>query len=161
MALMTLLRKTPPVFFLLSSLVGSAYAMAPIHPYTPPQPVPGAATQTRAYAGIRWLFGAKIAFEGMLGIQNVRVNASGNLEGGEVMLATPINSADGITLKVSYLKGDINGQSMIGLGYRTGSGWLGGVGYMAPFGMVDIDYSLLNGFMPSVGVHTLDKYSKP
>jgi hypothetical protein len=126
---------------------------------------PNKDTQTRAYAGLVWVFNNKASMKPdlTLGVQSLRVKSSDSVSGADLNLRFKIE--DGLKLdsnRLSYVGGERNAQGQLGFGYSyTHKSWLTTGAVSGPFSKAGTDYVYgKKVFEPFIEVNTIKKPKK-
>jgi len=126
---------------------------------------PNKDTQTRAYAGLIWVFNNKASMKPdlTLGVQSLRVKSSDSVSGADLNLRFKIE--DGLKLdsnRLSYVGGERNAQGQLGFGYSyKHKSWLTTGAVSGPFSKAGTDYVYgKKVFEPFIEINTMKKPKK-
>jgi len=126
---------------------------------------PNKDTQTRAYAGLVWVFNNKASMKPdvTVGIQSLRVKSSDSVSGADLNLRFKMES--GLKLdsnRLSYVGGERSAQGQLGFGYSySQKSWLTTGAISGPFSKVGGDFILNKKlFDPFIEVNTMKKAKK-
>ena len=143
---------------------GTAYAgiSAPEPPPSEPALSSSSNTQTRAFAGLNWAFGAgPPRLDGVLGVARVRTKANDNSRG--VRASVNVGLTGGFTfqgVRVTGMAGKNNAMGEIGVGYGS-NGAFGTVGLWAPYVNIGADISFAGDLEGYAGLNTMGKWKAP
>lgn len=121
-------------------------------------------TENRALLGINWTFGSKAVPELVLGFRSMKIKTNGDASGAGVDLTFPLANGtiafDKVRLK--GIDGRYDGQGELGVGYSMiANSFLLTGGVQLPYVVGGADYLIYGGWVPYVGVNTVDRYRKP
>lgn len=153
--------KTLVAAFILSSGTAYAGALAP-EPPSEPASSSGSNTQTRAFAGLNWAFGAGPSrVDGIFGVARVRTKSNDNSRG--VRASVNVGLTGGFTfqgVRLTGMFGKNNAMAEIGIGYG-GNGAFGTAGLWVPYANIGADLSFAGDLEGYAGLHTLGKWKGP
>ena len=122
-------------------------------------------TQTRAYAGLIWVFNNKASIKPdvTVGVQTLRVKSSDSVSGADFSVRLKIE--DGLKLdsnRLSYVGGERNAQAQLGFGYSyTHKSWLTTGAVSGPYSKVGADYVFGKKVLePFIEINTMKKPKK-
>jgi hypothetical protein len=126
------------------------------------QPLPTSTTDTTAFVGLNWTFGASgSATEGVIGAARITTDSSGNSDGAK--LSVHMNLSNGLSfgkVKLTGMTGESDRMAELGAGFGTG-GFLGTAGLWMPYVNLGADLSFGGGLDGYVGFHTLGEWDAP
>lgn len=148
------------LFLLSTSIFAGSTPVAPVTNYSSAKD-----TQTRAYAGLVWVFNNKASIKPDLtvGVQTLRIKSSDSVSGADFNVRFKIQ--DGLKLdsnRLSYVGGERNAQGQLGFGYSYSQGsWLTTGAISGPYSKAGTDYVLGKKiFEPFLEINTLKKSKK-
>jgi len=122
-------------------------------------------TQTRAYAGLVWVFNNKASMKPdvTVGVQSLRVKSSDSVSGADLNLRFKLE--DGLKLdsnRLSYVGGERNIQGQLGFGYSySQKSWLTTGAVSGPFSKIGGDFIInKKSFDPFIEINTMKKPKK-
>lgn len=128
-----------------------------------PAPITTINSQSRddnsVFVGVNWNFGAREGLTGVLGYRIARVDEDNDVRGAVIDITVPLTGADLQLgeLHLKYLMGSDTLQGEAGFGYSfQGESLLLNGGLRGPYSTVGVDYLLEKGWMPYLGVTSLD-----
>jgi hypothetical protein len=141
---------------------GMAYAGA-IAPPPPAAALAGnSATQTRAFAGLNWAFGAGPSqVEGVVGVARVRTKANNQSRG--IRASVNFGLVGGFTfqsVRVTGMFGRNNAMGEVGVGYGP-SGAFGTTGLWVPYANIGANLSFAGDLSGYAGLHSMGKWTGP
>ena len=144
----------------------TAHAGASFPDPLPSEPAPSSGpssnTQTRAFAGLNWAFGAGTPrLDGVLGVARVRTKTNDRSRG--VRASVNVGLTGGFTfqgVRVTAMAGRDNAMGEVGFGYG-GNGAFGTVGLWAPYVNLGADLSFAGDLEGYAGLHSLGKWKGP
>lgn len=120
------------------------------------------ATQTRAFAGLNWAFGAgPPRVEGVVGVARVRTKANNRSSG--VRASVNFGLIGGLTfqsVRVTGMFGRNNAMGEIGAGYGTG-GAFATAGLWVPYANIGANLSFAGDLSGYAGLHSMGKWKGP
>lgn len=149
----------------LAAVLGTALlAPAALAGSVGPAPITTINTQSRddnsVFVGLNWNLGAREGLTGVVGYRIARVDEDDDVRGAVIDITVPLTGADLQLgeLHLKYLTGSDRVQGAAGVGYSfQGESLLLNASVYGPYSTLGVDYLLDKGWMPYVGVTSLDE----